>query len=117
MSAPPEAFARLSYRNPPGGSKVCQNAKVARRTGDVEEFGFEPIGDPQAKATAGQTTEDEQFVLASQTGLTGKLTVTIFASREEADAAWAARDMMDAHLLSSVQAGRSGARGSLGCDL
>ena len=30
MSAPPEAFARLSYRNPPGGSKVCQNAKVAR---------------------------------------------------------------------------------------
>ena len=81
--------------------------KVARRTGDVEEFGFEPIGDPQAKAAAGQTTEDEQFVLASQTGLTRKLTVTIFASREEADAAWAARDMMDAHLLSSVQAGRS----------
>ena len=42
ISAAPEAFASLPYRNPPGGLKTCLNAKVARceltvtRTGEPE---------------------------------------------------------------------------------
>lgn len=46
ISAPPQAFVRLTYYNPPGGIKTCLNTKIAacrvqlrdRRTGTVESL-------------------------------------------------------------------------------
>ncbi len=39
LDAPPERFAALRYRNPPGGLKACLNSKIARCTLTVHEGG------------------------------------------------------------------------------
>ena len=39
FAAPPERFARLSYRNPPGGEKTCLNSKLATCEVVVEQSG------------------------------------------------------------------------------
>ncbi|MBL4686295.1 MAG: hypothetical protein JKY37_17000 [Nannocystaceae bacterium] len=43
MSAPPEAFAGLTYRNPPGGSKTCLNSKLARCELTLLREGHQPL--------------------------------------------------------------------------
>lgn len=43
MSAPAEAFAGLTYRNPPGGSKTCLNSKLARCELTLRRTGHQPL--------------------------------------------------------------------------
>jgi hypothetical protein len=90
--------------------------KVARRTGDVEEFVFEPIGkavtaERGVGAGGGETLQGAtatEYVMTSLTVVSRQLSCRkVGESRVEAMRAWEARDMVDAHLLCEVDASGS----------
>lgn len=82
--------------------------KVARRTGDVAEFAFEPISEASShsRTTLAITADlhDVEYVMASLTAISRQVSCRkVGTSQQQAMRAWEARDKIDAHVLCVVE--------------